>query len=135
MNPYYSEVSLRADERCEYCQAPEAISNFLFEVEHIIPKFHGGSDDLENLALACRSCNVFKSNFLNGIDDSGFETERLFNPRIDNWEGHFEISGETLEIIGMTGIGRGTINRLRFNNKVQLRARRIWFELGSLKRN
>jgi 5-methylcytosine-specific restriction endonuclease McrA len=58
MNPYYLEVALRANERCEYCKAPETVSNFLFEVEHIIPRFHNGTDDLENLALACRSCKV-----------------------------------------------------------------------------
>ena len=39
MNPYYLEVALRANERCEYCKAPETVSNFLFEVEHIIPRF------------------------------------------------------------------------------------------------
>ncbi|HTP29418.1 MAG TPA: HNH endonuclease signature motif containing protein [Anaeromyxobacteraceae bacterium] len=26
-------------------------------IEHIIPKTHGGTDDLENLALACAACN------------------------------------------------------------------------------
>jgi 5-methylcytosine-specific restriction endonuclease McrA len=26
-------------------------------IEHIVPKTHGGTDDPENLALACRGCN------------------------------------------------------------------------------
>lgn len=100
MNAYYLEVAFRADEKCEYCQAPETFSNFLFEVEHIIPRFLNGTDDLENLALSCRSCNIFKSNHLTGIDDDETETHRLFNPRIDNWNEHFKISVETLEIKG-----------------------------------
>lgn len=131
MNPYYLEVSQRAEKRCEYCKAPEAVSNFLFEVEHIIPKFYDGKSNLENLALACRSCNIYKANFLKGIDDDGSEMERLFNPRIDNWDGHFEISIQTLEIKGMTGVGRGTVNRLKFNNLKQLESRHIWIKFGA----
>lgn len=26
-------------------------------IEHVVPKAHGGTDDLENLALACARCN------------------------------------------------------------------------------
>lgn len=130
MNPYHFEVALRAFERCEYCQAPETFSNFLFEVEHIIPRSHNGTDDLENLALACRSCNIFKSNHLTGIENDGTETRRLFNPRIDNWNEHFEVSAETLEIIGLTQISRGTINRLKMNSPAQIQARRLWFQFG-----
>ncbi len=26
-------------------------------IEHIVPRTHGGTDDLENLALACAACN------------------------------------------------------------------------------
>jgi 5-methylcytosine-specific restriction endonuclease McrA len=55
MNPHYPEVSHRAAHRCEYCHAPEVIFNFPFEVEHVIPICHKGTDDLANLALACRS--------------------------------------------------------------------------------
>ena len=31
-----------------------------FQIEHIIPRVHGGTDHLANLALACRSCNARK---------------------------------------------------------------------------
>ncbi|CDH47543.1 HNH endonuclease [Candidatus Contendibacter odensensis] len=58
MNPAYPQVSARADHRCEYCHAPELIFNFPFEVEHIIPLVQGGRDTDDNLALACRSCNL-----------------------------------------------------------------------------
>lgn len=29
-------------------------------LEHILPRTHGGTDDLENLAIACRRCNSQK---------------------------------------------------------------------------
>lgn len=62
MNPQYRRVAQRAAHKCEYCGAPEAIFNFPFEVEHIIPQSQGGVDDETNLALSCRACNIHKSN-------------------------------------------------------------------------
>jgi hypothetical protein len=79
--------------------------------------------------LSCRSCNVFKSNFLFGIDENGFESERLFNPREDIWVEHFKVDLKTFEIIGTTKIGFGTINRLKINSKIQLSARNQWYKL------
>jgi hypothetical protein len=54
MNPHYPLVARRADHRCEYCRAPEAVFNFPFEVEHVVPSSRGGADDESNLCLACR---------------------------------------------------------------------------------
>jgi hypothetical protein len=48
-------VAERAGHRCEYCGAPEAVFNFPFEVEHIIPPAQGGTDDASNRALACNT--------------------------------------------------------------------------------
>ena len=44
-------------------------------VEHIVPKTHGGGDVLENLALACRSCNNEKGrrHDVKGPGDPGYE--------------------------------------------------------------
>ena len=50
----------RAGHRCEYCQLRQDDSPLaLLHVEHILPRFHGGSDDLDNLALA-RSHPAYK---------------------------------------------------------------------------
>ncbi len=57
MNPHYSGVAERAAHRCEYGQAPEAIFNFPFEVEPIVPPRRGGSADDSNRALSCRCGN------------------------------------------------------------------------------
>uniref|UniRef100_UPI0030845201 HNH endonuclease n=1 Tax=Petrachloros mirabilis TaxID=2918835 RepID=UPI0030845201 len=44
----------RANYICEYCHSPERLSANRFTVDHVVPKSLGGSDALDNLALACR---------------------------------------------------------------------------------
>lgn len=125
MNTKYATVATRAGHRCEYCHAPEATFNFPFEVEHVRPVTAGGSDEDINLALGCRSCNLYKSARTTGIDpDTGKEVP-LFNPRTDQWDKHFvvELFGS---IAGTTAIGRATLERLRINSPKQIAARRLW---------
>ena len=129
MNRFYLQVAARAEKLCEYCRAPEFAFNFTFEVEHIIPLSQGGETTLENLALACRSCNVFKSDYLNGIDENNLEVKRLFNPRMDFWKDHFFVDLKDFTIVGLSELGRGTINRLRLNNPLQIQARRQWHRM------
>jgi 5-methylcytosine-specific restriction endonuclease McrA len=87
MNPHYPEVSHRAAHRCEYCNAPEAIFNFAFEVEHVIPVCHDGIDEPANLALACRSCNIHKASHLAGFDEvTQWEERRLVVPQPRGWK-------------------------------------------------
>lgn len=38
-----------------------------FEVDHIIPQFRGGETKLDNLVLACRSCNRSKGIKIDGL--------------------------------------------------------------------
>jgi 5-methylcytosine-specific restriction endonuclease McrA len=84
VNPAYAAVARRAEHRCEYCHAPEAVFNFPLEVEHIVPPQRGGSDEIKNLALACRGCNLFKSDSLTAIDPVTATSVRLFDPRMDS---------------------------------------------------
>ena len=132
MSRFYRQVAGRAGRTCEYCCAQKRFSNFAFEVEHIVPPFLGGTSELHNLALACRSCNLFKSKYLTGIDGSGRETERLFNPRTDGWHEHFRLDPVTNTLEGLTEIGRGTINRLRMNSEMQVGARSIWTQVEDM---
>src|SRR5213593_97767 len=82
-----ASVQERAGHRCEYCQLHQEDSPLaVMHVEHIIPRIHGGTDDLDNLALACIDCNLHKGPNLVGIDP---ETERvtdLFHPKRHRWE-------------------------------------------------
>jgi hypothetical protein len=129
MSPQYGRVAERAGHRCEYCQAPEAIFNFPFEVEHIVPPRHGGADEDANLALSCRSCNVFKSDSLEAIDPEGGGIVTLFNPRQNRWVDHFTVNNETGNLAGLTACGRATVSRLRLNETNALRARKHWMRL------
>ena len=129
MNAHYSSVAERAGHRCEYCRAPEAIFNFPFEVEHVIPASKGGVDDESNRALACRSCNLFKSDHLTGPDAETNENAKLFDPRRDSWGAHFRFQSESKTIEGLTSVGRATVDRLRMNSPLQLAARQAWMRL------
>ncbi|MFY9557507.1 MAG: HNH endonuclease [Blastocatellia bacterium] len=132
MNPHYPSVAKRANHRCEYCGAPEAIFNFRFEVEHIRPISREGVDEESNLALACRSCNIHKSNWLTAIDPVTQTDVPLFNPREQAWQEHFQLDLETAMISGLSPIGRAAVERLRMNSPVQLTARIRWTQLGLL---
>lgn len=50
----------RAGYRCEYCGLDFLVSlrNYRqWQLDHIVPQLAGGTDDIENIALACRYCN------------------------------------------------------------------------------
>jgi hypothetical protein len=129
MNPLYAEVAQWARHRCEYCHAPEAVFNFPFEVEHIAPVTAGGTDAPANLALSCRSCNLHKAAQRNGTDPESQQIVRLFHPREDRWEEHFQVDPDSGEIDGRTPIGRATAVCLELNSTAQLLARAQWVRL------
>jgi hypothetical protein len=107
-------VRARASDRCEYCGMAQVHDPFFtFHIEHIIPRQHGGGDDLSNLALACVQCNSHKGPNLAGIDPETGEITPLFDPRKQNWEEHFE--RREAWIIGRTPTGRTTVRVLAMN--------------------
>ena len=126
----YLQVAARAANRCEYCLAPEAISPGEFDVEHVWPRMRRGTDELSNLALACGPCNRRKSSSTESIDPDGGSLVRLFNPRRDDWDDHFQFSLETGEIVGRTPIGRATVIRLAMNRPHAVDARLLWTLIG-----
>ena len=130
MNPRYAPVALRAGHRCEYCHAPEAVFNVALEVEHIVPVARGGDDTAANWALACRACNLYKATHVNGSDPESHAVVRLFHPREDRWEEHFQVITESGRIVGRTPIGRATVARLGMSSEAQVAARHQWMRLG-----
>jgi hypothetical protein len=115
-------VRRRASERCEYCRLHQADSELRHHVEHIIAKQHGGSDDPENLALACHRCNLRKGPNLTGIDPQTGQVARLFHPRRDRWSDHLTVEG--VRIMGLGATGRATVRVLDLNDarRLELRA-------------
>jgi hypothetical protein len=91
------------------------------QIEHIIPRKHGGTDDNHNLALACIDCNLAKSSNLSGIDATTGATVPLFNPRSQRWDEHFVWQGSFL--VGLTAIGRATIRVLNMNDEERQQVR------------
>ena len=57
-----NQVRQRANCLCEYCHASEQWQYVEFTIEHIIPLTKRGTNDIDNLALACFHCNRQKSN-------------------------------------------------------------------------
>ena len=85
-----ASVRARAAEYCEYCQRSQRDSPVApFQIEHIVARKHGGTDSLDNLALACIDCNLHKGTDLTGIDPESQQVVQLFNPRRDRWVDHF----------------------------------------------
>lgn len=125
----------RAQYLCEYCHSPERLSPSRFTVDHIMPRSLGGSDEMENLALACRRCNERRYNFVAGIDPDTQEIVPLFNPRQEQWQEHFVWIEQGILIKGMSSIGRATCIRLdlnddRYPDQDSIReARQFWIQI------
>jgi len=117
-----TQVRDRAHNTCEYCHLHQNDSPLaVLHVEHIIPKVHGGTDNLENLALACIDCNLHKGTNLTGIDPQTSQLTELFHPRREYWDEHFELLG--VYLAGKTAIGRTTIRVLNMNSDDQVALR------------
>ena len=70
---------------------------------------------MANLALACPSCNLHKSD-RTAVAASGLsELIALFNPRTHVWSDHFE--WDEYSVVGKSDIGRATIEALLLNEE------------------
>ncbi len=108
-------VRERAQFRYEYCRMPERLLPFhRFEADHIRPEKFGGSTSEENLAWSCLPCNRHKGPLVAGHDPDSSELVRLFNPRSDAWDEHFQYRAP--HIVGRTAIGRASAWALEMNS-------------------
>jgi hypothetical protein len=129
-------VQRRANYLCEYCHSPERISTSRITIDHIQPRSLEGSDEPDNLALACSRCNQRRYNFAVGQDFETLSILPLFNPRQQQWAEHFIWSANGITIIGITPIGRATCTRLdvndeRFKGERSIQeARALWIQAG-----
>ena len=105
----------RAGGRCEYCRTPERFAPEALSVEHIIPRSRGGASHAENLALACQGCNNHKYTRISARDPVTERQAPLFHPRKHRWRDHFAWSPDATLVIGLTAIGRATIEALQMN--------------------
>ena len=124
-------VVARADRRCEYCLIHEDDTFFGCEVDHIISIKHGGPTEEQNLALACLICNRAKGSDIASLSQKSGEVVRLFNPRRDLWQDHFQISGDGVTISALTSIGEATVRTLRLNQGDRLLERQALRAVGT----
>jgi hypothetical protein len=125
-----SQIEIRDSKRCCYCLTTEANSGIPMTIDHIQPVSKGGMSTFENLCLACRTYNEFKSSSTEAIDPLTGVIARLFKPYQQNWHQHFAWSSDASRIDGLTPSGRATIIALRMNNAVIVAVRKRWFAIG-----
>ena len=118
----------RAGNLCEYCRLSQKGQEATFHIDHIMPVISGGETVAENLALACVSCSLRKGAKEIVVDSETMQEVRLFNPRDDVWDEHFQWNGVFL--VGLTAKGRATIETLNLNRRLILAIREEEILLG-----
>lgn len=121
-------VHERAGGCCEYCLIPETISFSAFEFDHIIGLKHGGSTEEDNLALSCSICNKHKGSDIASIDPETGDIVKLFNPRTERWNDHFNLS--LAQIVPLTPTGRATARLLQLNRLNRIQERELMIKAG-----
>ncbi len=107
----------RAGRCCEYCKSPADFATEPFSVEHIIPLVKYGLNDLTNLALSCIGCNYNKATKIELLESISQRITPLFNPRTMVWTDHFLWDEIGTSVIGITPIGRATVQLLKLNRQ------------------
>ena len=118
----------RANAICEYCQMPRQYDDLPFQIDHIIAEKHDGATSPDNLALSCYYDNSYKGPNIAGIDPLTGALAALYHPRRDDWGIHFECSGA--EIVGLTPVGRATIQVLCMNLEERVALRQALIDEG-----
>jgi 5-methylcytosine-specific restriction endonuclease McrA len=116
-------VTNRANHRCEYCLMHDEDSFYKHQIDHIISLKHDGKTIEENLAYSCFPCNNEKGSDIGTMLLPERIFIRLFNPREDIWDDHFEM--EDSVIYAKTVIGKATIKVLKLNDVDKIIERRI----------
>jgi hypothetical protein len=114
---------------CGYCRVPSRYVYAPMTIDHIMPQSKGGSDQRDNLWLACPRCNGFKSDHTHAADPVTQRRVRLFNPRKQQWSRHFWMSHEGM-IWGKTLTGRATVAALHLNLPASAELRRLLIQAG-----
>lgn len=71
-------VFARDDHRCQYCGGPAD------SIDHVVPRSRGGGHEWENVAAACRPCNLHKRD--RTPDEAGMRLARPCRPpRTGSW--------------------------------------------------
>lgn len=122
-------VAERAGRRCEYCRSQERYSVHSFSIDHIVPISRGGATAPDNLAFACPGCNGHKHTKTAARDPVTLLTVGLFDPRRQEWADHFAWNDDYSLIIGLSAVGRATVEALDLNRATLVNLRQALHEL------
>ncbi len=125
-----ARVAVQAGYRCGYCLTAEAIVGTPMEIDHLIPESLGGRTEEQNLWLAGSLCNDHRSNRIAALDPVSGEVVRLFDPRRQVWNEHFQWTEPADRIVGLTPTGRATVVALHLNRPTLVKARQLWVRVG-----
>ena len=115
-------VRKRAGHCCEYCRLAQSGRLARFHVDHIVATKHGGTDEDDNLCLACPKCNSYKGSNVAALDPLTRDATKLYDPRQQKWDDHFAINPDAT-LSGLTPEGRTTIIVLRTNDAERVKQR------------
>ena len=121
-------VFVRAGNCCEYCLMGREDRLIPYQIDHIISIKHGGTNDDDNLCLACYKCNGFKGSDIASRDPETGDPVFLFHPRKQHWENHFRLDGAEIE--PLTPEGRITVFLLRLNSTDRIKQRSALIKVG-----
>jgi len=125
-----ADIIQRAQRRCEYCQSPMDYATQSFVFEHIIPISRNGKTIGDNLAFACGGCNGHKYNKIEAVDPVDNVMTPLFHPRQHQWLAHFAWNEDCTYVIGLTPIGRATVEALQLNRQGVVNMRKLLCLIG-----
>ena len=111
----------------------QALQGATFHVEHIVPRAKEGASHESNLAFACPSCNLHKSDRTHAVDPLDGSSTPLFHSRRDLWREHFASAGTRL--VGVTPVGRATVEALGLNHPRRIRIREAEARFGLFPRH
>jgi CRISPR/Cas system Type II protein with McrA/HNH and RuvC-like nuclease domain len=110
----------RDNSTCQHCETQERLT-----IDHIIPVSRGGSDELDNLQILCRSCNARKGNGANAVPDpeamaamverltAAVEAEAQAKRRFHDAIRRSRRNGKTLRhIAGLVGLSVETVRQI-----------------------
>jgi hypothetical protein len=106
---------------------PRSIAHQSFSIEHI--------NRAANEKSLTRQPGSFVPGCSNQIPVSVFATPsrkkvRLFHPRRDRWADHFVWTDDGTLILGLTAIGRATVEAMQLNRLALVNLRRVLVEAG-----
>jgi len=95
-----------------------------------VPQSKGGDGSDENLAASCQGCNNHKYRNTEAPDPQTGDMVPLFHPRRQRWRDHFAWNLDSTRIVGITPIGRATVELLRLNRAGLVNLRKVLHGAG-----